>query len=864
VTRAALLAAAGLCAASALGAAQVRPEGLQPRTASGVQAGGAADAERYSEVFARYCVSCHSDAQKTRGTVPVAFESLDLAKVGADAAMWERVVRKVRAGVMPPAGMPRPDRATLDGLAGWLEGRLDLAAAANPNPGRTESLHRLNRSEYRNAIRDLLGLDLDVSPLLPPDDSSYGFDNIAGVLKLSPTLMERYLSAAQKVSRLAVGAAGPTPAIDYFRVIDDLSQDRHVEGLPLGTRGGTRVAYVFPMDGEYEFRPRLARDLNEQLPLYGDDQIVEVSIDGVRAGVFTLAGIGRGEDPARPAAAAGGAQRPAISQIATGPRLSAKEREARNRADETWNLRVPVKAGQRDVVITFLNRTTALDESPRLPFLRPYPAGVNIPETRLGAHLRSVEIEGPLNPTGPGATPVREALFACRPPSPAAAPGGASAPLRRDDPATAAESACARRILTSLATRAYRRPVRAADVAPLLEFYREGREGATFDRGIERAVRRLLVSPEFLFRVERDPAGVKPGEPYRVADLDLASRLSFFLWSSIPDDELIAVAARGELGRPATLDRQVRRMLASPKAGAFVRNFSGQWLFLRNLDASAPVQSVFPDFDDALRQGFRRETELFVESVLREDRSALDLLRADYTFLNERLARHYGIPNVAGSHFRRVTLPAGNPRRGLLGQGSILTVTSYPDRTSPVVRGKWILENLLGTPPPPPVPNVPPLKATGAAGTVLSMRQRMEQHRASPVCASCHAMMDPLGLSLENFDAVGKWRTLGESSSAIDVSGRLPDGTPFEGAAGLREALLRSDLFVTTLTEKMLTYALGRGLEHYDAPAVRTIVRDAAKQDYRLSSIVAGVAKSAPFRTRRAADAGASAAAQTN
>jgi hypothetical protein len=839
MNRAAALAAAAVCAASALVAAQGRPEGLQPRTSPAPASSASAADPARRDVFARYCVSCHSGAQKARGTVPVAFEALDLSKVGADPAMWERVVRKVRAGVMPPAGMPRPDRATLDGLAGWLESQLDLAAAARPDPGRTESLHRLNRAEYRNAIRDLLGLDLDVSALLPADDSSYGFDNIAGVLKLSPTLMERYLSAAQKVSRLAVGSAGPTAAIDYFRVADDLSQDRHVDGHPLGTRGGTRVRYVFAMDGEYEFRPRLARDLNEQLPLYPDDQVLEVSIDGVRAGLFTLPGIGRGEAPPAPPsgapAADAAAQRPAISQIATGPRLSAKEREARNRADETWNLRVPVKAGQREVVVAFLNRTAALDESPRLPFLRPYPAGVNIPETRLGAHLRSVEIEGPLNPTGPGATPEREALFQCRPPA-------------------AAELACARRILTSLATRAYRRRAVAADVEPLVAFYREGREGATFDRGIERAVRRLLVGPEFLFRVERDPAGAKPGAPYRVGDLELASRLSFFLWSSIPDDELIAVAARGELGRSGGLDRQVRRMLASPKAEAFVRNFAGQWLFLRNLDASVPVQSVFPDFDDALRQGFRRETELFVESVLREDRSALDLLRADYTFLNERLARHYGVPNITGSHFRRVTLPAGNPRRGLLGQGSVLTVTSYPDRTSPVVRGKWILENLLGTPPPPPVPNVPPLKATGAAGTVLSMRQRMEQHRASPVCASCHAMMDPLGLSLENFDATGKWRALGESSDPIDASGRLPDGTPFEGPAGLREALLRSDLFVATLTEKMLAYALGRGLEHYDAPAVRAILRDAAGHDYRLSAIVAGVTKSAPFRMRRAAD----------
>jgi len=870
---AAAVAAAVFCAASALAAAQspapAPPGGANLSAVASAKAeapphgsASAADTAR-REVFARYCVSCHTEAQKTRGTVPVAFEALDLSRVGASPAMWERVVRKVRAGVMPPAGMPRPDRATLDGLAGWLETQLDLAASARPDPGRTESLHRLNRAEYRNAIRDLLGLDLDVSALLPADDSSYGFDNIAGVLKLSPTLMERYLSAAQKVSRLVVGSAGPTAAIDYFRVADDLSQDRHVDGHPLGTRGGMRVSYVFAMDGEYEFRPRLARDLNEQLPLYPDDQVVEVSVDGVRAGVFTLAGIGRGEAPPAPPAAApaagAAAQRPAISQIATGPRLSAKEREARNRADETWNLRVPVKAGQREVVVAFLNRTAALDESPRLPFLRPYPAGVNIPETRLGAHLRSVEIEGPLNPTGPGATIERDTLFQCRPPE-----GLGRAEAQR---AKADELPCARRILTSLATRAYRRPARAADVEPLLAFYREGREGATFDRGIERAVRRLLVSPEFLFRVERDPAGTKPGAPYRVSDLELASRLSFFLWSSIPDDELIAVAARGELGRPAGLDRQVRRMLASPKAEAFVRNFAGQWLFLRNLDASAPVQSIFPDFDDALRQGFRRETELFVDSVLREDRSALDLLRADYTFLNERLARHYGVPNITGSHFRRVALPAGNPRRGLLGQGSVLTVTSYPDRTSPVVRGKWILENLLGTPPPPPVPNVPPLKATGAAGTVLSMRQRMEQHRASPVCASCHAMMDPLGLSLENFDAIGRWRALGESSAPIDATGRLPDGTPFEGPAGLREALLRSDLFVATLTEKMLAYALGRGLEHYDAPAVRAILRAAAGQDYRLSSIVAGVAKSAPFRMRRAADAtapGAGANDRTN
>jgi mono/diheme cytochrome c family protein len=837
VSRPVAVTAAVVCAASLLASAQGRPQGLQPPAA--------ASAAAHREVFAKYCVSCHTEPQRARGTVPVAFERLDLANVGSDAATWEQVVRKVRAGVMPPAGMPRPDRATLDGLATWLESRLDLAAAAHRNPGRTESLHRLNRAEYRNAVRDLLGLDLDVSPLLPPDDSSYGFDNIAGVLKLSPTLMERYLSAAQKVSRLAVGSAGPEPAIDYFRVADDLSQDRHIDGMPLGTRGGTRVSYVFPMDAEYEFRPRLARDLNEQLPLYPDDQLLEVSIDGVRAGLFTLQGIGRGEPPARPATAGASdaAQRPAISQIATGPRLSAKEREARNRADETWNLRVPVKAGQREVVVAFVNPTVALDESPRLPFLRPYPAGVNIPETRLGAHLRSVEIEGPLETSGAaphppsagrsrGVTAARDTLFACRPPA-------------------AAEAVCARRILTSLATRAYRRPARPADLEPLLAFYRDGRDGGTFESGIERAIRRLLVSPEFLFRVERDPAGVKPGAPYRVGDLELASRLSFFLWSSIPDDELIAAAARGELGRPVMLDRQVRRMLTSPKAEAFVRNFAGQWLFLRNLDATAPVQSVFPDFDDALRQGFRRETELFVESVLRENRSALDLLRADYTFVNERLARHYGIANVYGSRFRRVALGPNSQRGGILGHGSVLTVTSYANRTSPVLRGKWILENIVGTPPPPPLPNVPPLKETDAAGRVLSMRERMVQHRANPACASCHQLMDPAGLSMENFDAIGRWRVRTEAETPVDASGGLPDGSTFSGVSGLRSALLRRpELFVGTLTEKLMTYGLGRGVEPYDAPTIRTIVRAARSQDYRFSSLVLGIVGSDAFQMR--------------
>jgi mono/diheme cytochrome c family protein len=815
----------------------------------------------------RYCLTCHTQRLKERGTVPIALDTLDLAKVGDDPAAWEKVVLKMRAGLMPPAGAPRPDKAAHDAFAAWLESELDRTAAARPNPGRTEPFHRLNRAEYRNAIRDLLDLDVDVASLLPADDVSYGFDNIAGVLKMSPTLMERYLVAAQKVSRLAVGTPLPAPSIDYFRIADDLSQDEQLPGLPFGTRGGTLIRYTFPMDGVYEIRPRLTRDLNESVPLYTEDQQLEISIDGERVGTFTLAAIG-GRAPAEsqspdaqepqpdappaqenrtPQSAAGAKPesrptpeqqpaRPAISQIQQTVRAGARERAARNRADESWNLRVPVKAGARDVVVTFLNSVSALDETLRLPFERPFPAGVNIPETRRGVYLRSVEISGPHDPTGPGDGASRKRIFVCPPSSRT----GADA------------DACAKTILSTLARRAYRRNVTNADVEPLMTFYREGRAQGGFDGGIESALRRLLVSPEFLLRVERDPANAAPGSVYAISDLELASRLSFFLWSSIPDDELLDLAAKRQLSNPAVLARQVRRMTADARADAFVKNFAGQWLFLRNLDAVVPVQSIFPDFDDALRQSFRRETELFFDSIVREDRSALDLLRADYTFVNERLATHYGIPNIKGNHFRRVTFGPDVKRRGLLGQGSILTVTSYPDRTSPVIRGKWILENLLGTPPPPPLPNVPPLRATDTSGAVLPMRQRMERHRSNPVCASCHAMMDPLGLSLENFDAIGRYRTLGESSAPIDATGSSPDGKRFEGPDGLRSVLLQSDRFVSTLTEKMMTYALGRGVEYYDAPAVRAILRDASRDDYRFSSLIVGIVQSPPFRMRKA------------
>jgi hypothetical protein len=780
----------------------------------------------------RYCVSCHDDIERTAN---LSLESLPVDAVAAHPAEWEKVIRKLRAGMMPPVGEPRPAAQARLELVSWLENELDAAAAAAPNPGRTEPFHRLNRAEYRNAIRDLLAVSIDVSELLPADDASYGFDNIAGVLKLSPTLLERYLGAADEVSRQAVGSPSEFVSIDYFRVPDDRSQERRLPGLPFGTRGGTLITHNFPADAEYVIAAELTRDLNEQMPLYAEPQELEVAIDGERVALFTLPAVPLAE----PQAANNDPNAPAISQIVQRFALSREERAARNRADADWRVRVPVGAGPHAVTVTFLARTAALDESARLPFDRPYPGGVNIPETRTGAYVRAVEISGPFDASGAGDTASRQRVFSCHPAAGDAAAGDA-----------AAGEACALQIMGRLARRAYRRPVTDLDLEPLLTFYREGATDG-FEAGMQLALKRLLVSPEFLFRVERDPDDVTPGTTYPISDLTLASRLSFFLWSSIPDEELLAVAERGALRNDTELTRQVRRMLADPRAAAFVGNFAGQWLYLRNLDAVVPVQSEFPDFDDTLRQGLKRETELFFGSIVQEDRSALDLLRADYTFVNERVARLYGMPHVKGSHFRRVTLPADSPRRGLLGHGSILTVTSYPDRTSPVVRGKWILENLLGTPPPPPPPDVPELSATSDQGGTLTMRERLAVHRSNPSCASCHALMDPLGFALENFNAVGQWRTLDETGAPVDVAGTLPDGTAFAGVAEFRAALENSDLFVMTLAEKLLTYGLGRGVEHYDQPAVRAIVRAAAADDYRFSALIAAVVQSPPFQLRR-------------
>ena len=786
----------------------------------------------------RYCVTCHNERLKARNATPIALDTLDVASVPAHAEQWEKVIAKLRAGLMPPAGMPRPDKTVLDGLSGWLETQIDGAATANPNPGRTEALHRLNRAEYQNAVRDLLHVDVDVASLLPADDVSSGFDNVASTLTVSPTLMDRYMSVAQKISRMAIGIPAATANVDFFRVADDLAQDHQLPGLPFGTRGGMRIRYTFPVDGEYVIKVRLARDLNEQMPVYPDVQQLEVSLDGRRAQLFALPGAtrpaGRGQGaPAAEAATQTRRPGPGAGQAPEGQRLQGNAREERNRADQNWDVPVTVTAGAHDIVATFLNQTAALDETPRLPFLRPFPAGNNVPETRLGASLRSVEISGPHGTAATGDSASRRRIFVCRP--------GAS------------EDDCSNTILRTLTRRAYRRPVTGADVQPLLELYREGREPGGFEVGIERALRRLLVSPEFLYRVEVDPPNARAGRVYPVSDIELASRLSFFLWSSIPDDELLDVAERGELRKPAVLTKQVTRMLQDQRSEALIDNFAGQWLFLRNVPGTGPTASLYPDFDDNLRQAFRRETELFFESMVREDRSAIDLLRGDYTFLNERLAVHYGIRTIKGPQFRRYSWPQDDIRRGILGQGSILTLTSYPDRTSPVVRGKWVLENILGTPPPPPLPDVGDLQTTNGSGVVLSMRERLAMHRASPQCASCHSMLDPMGLALENFDAVGKWRTRDESGQPIDSAAVLPDGTKIDGPAALRAALIaRSDRFLMTFTGKLLTYALGRRLEYYDTPAIRQILRDAAPGDYRVSTgIVLGIVRSAPFQMRR-------------
>jgi mono/diheme cytochrome c family protein len=753
----------------------------------------------------KYCVTCHNAGTKSGGLV---LNSADVTSPVAGAEVWEKVIREVRGGMMPPAGMPRPDKAALDALAAHLEKSIDMAAAANPRPGRTV-LHRLNRAEYGNAVRDLLALDVDVSSLLPADDNAYGFDNIADVLGVSPGLMERYLSAAWKISALAVGNPTITPSIETYRVRLDLSQDDHIEGLPIGTRGGMLIQHTFPVDGEYVFQPRLYRETVNIIRGLEVPHDLEITLDGER---LLVARFGGHDD-----------------EVANylNPTAAGDELEKR------FQKRIAVKAGPHAVGVAFLKKSSA----PAVDLLQPFIRERIDPITPVGIpEVDKVSIEGPFNVVSSGNSPSRRAVFVCHPAS------GSSQEI------AASESGCARTILSTLARRAYRRPATDAEVARLTGFYKTRRDaGATFDAGIENALAFLLVTPQFLFRFERDPDAALPGAVYQVSDLELASRLSFFIWSSIPDDRLLNLAISGKLRNPAVLDQQVKRMLADEKARALGSNFAGQWLYLRNLRSLRPDEDIFPDFDDNLRQALQRETELLFESVVLEDHSVLDLLSADYTFVNERLARHYGIAGVYGDQYRRVPVRDEN-RRGLLGHASVLTLNSYGNRTSPVTRGKYVLTNILGTPPPPPPPDVPPFDEK--PGRPLSMRERMEEHRKSPACAGCHKLMDPIGLSLENFDAIGRWRT-SDGGVRIDTTSTLWDGTAVDGPVGLRRAILsRPDQFARTATEMLLTYALGRGLEYYDMPAVRAIVNESASQQYRLSSLVLGIVKSAPFQMR--------------
>jgi mono/diheme cytochrome c family protein len=794
-----------------LGVGSLQGASQQQTPASG-SSGTAASPHR--ALLDRYCVTCHNERLRT---AELTLDKLDVANIAQNPVIWEKVVRKLRSGAMPPAGLPRPDKAGYDSLATYLETSLDRAAAANLNPGRPAP-QRLNRTAYANAIRDLLALEIDGEALLPPDESTEGFDNIGDVLSISPLLLERYLSAGRKIARLAVGDPGAGVNFETYDVPKYLMQgDRMSEDLPFGSRGGVAIRHYFPLDGEYTVRILLQKDTRDYIRGLAEPHPLDVRLDGARIKLFTVGGEKHGRST------------PIFSSANQGD--PAQEEYERSGAEAGLAVRFRTTAGTHVVAVTFPKETSVF-EGPLGPF-PPTLTQIDFAQYKGGLPgIGSVVIGGPYNAAGPGETPSRKKIFSCRP------TGSADA------------EPCAVRILSTLARAAYRRPVTPGEVEALLGFYRANRGAGDFDAGIEAALERILVGPEFLFRIERDPSNVAPNTAYRVSDIELASRLSFFLWSSIPDEPLLALAERGQIKDRAVLEQQVRRMLADPRSKALATNFGDQWLYIRNLRGMVPDPESFPYFDDNLKQAFETETELFFESILREDRSVMDLLNADYTFVNERLARHYGIPNIYGSHFRRVKLSDEN-RRGLLGQGSILMVTSYANRTSPVLRGKWVLDTILGSPPPPPPPNVPSLREQTKSGRVLTMRERMEQHRANPVCAGCHSRMDPLGFALENFDGIGNWRTA-EGGTPIDPSGKLPDGTPFAGPAELRKILMtKREEFVTTVTVRLLTYGLGRGLEYSDLPVVRQVMREAAPSEYRWSSLILGIVNSTPFQMRR-------------
>ena len=786
------------------------PEPAAPAAATSVRA-----------ALDRYCVRCHNDRLRTAG---LTLDTHGLADVGADAETWERVIVKLRARTMPPAGSPRPAEATYRAVASWLETEIDTVALASLDPGRGETFHRLNRAEYHAAVRDLLAIDVDVAELLPADDTyEHGFDNNGDVLSISPDLVARYLSAARRISRLAVGIPPLGPAVATYRVHPALLQDdRQDDLLSFGSRGGIAIRHYFPVDGEYTIKVRLHRNFSDYILGFSAPQELDIRVDGALVERITV-GDADAVGQMAPLSFAG--------NIAGDPDWE----YYMNTGDAHLEVRFPAQAGQRTVGVSFVRRLSET-EGVLQPRNRGYGRFVDERYDE-NAAVEQVAIGGPYAVEGPGDTVSRRKIFVCGPASAATA----------DE-----EEACAGRILARLARRAYRRPVAGGDVEALLDFFRAGRRDGAFDAGIQFALERMLVDPEFLFRIERDPRDVEPGTPYRLGDLELASRLSFFLWSSIPDDELLEAADDGQLGDPAELERQTRRLLADVRSKALVDNFASQWLRLRNLDSQERESADYPEFDENLREAFRRETELFVESNIREDRSLLELLSANYTFVNERLARHYGIRGVYGDRFRRVTLDPAHPRGGLLGHGGLLMVTSYPNRTSPVVRGKWLLETILGAPPPEPPPNVPGLPDRGESGEPASVRERLERHRANPACAGCHAPMDPLGFALENFDAIGSWRATSEAGQPIDASATMPSGVAFEGPAGLRRVLLsRGEDFAAAVTEKLLAYALGRGLEYNDRPTVRRILRHAAVDDYNWSSIVLGIVKSTPFQWRR-------------
>jgi cytochrome c551/c552 len=769
---------------------------LSGKSLSLQSASGAESVASQRALVDQYCVSCHNEKRKTAG---IAMDKLDIARVSDNPEVWEKIVHKVRAGMQPPSGSPRPDRATLEAFVVWVENELDRNAVLHfPSPG----LHRVNRAEYTNVIRDLLGLEIDAAKFLPPDDSTRGFDNIAAALGLSPALLEAYLSAAGKISRLAIGDVR-TSTQTLYRVREDVTQNSHIEGLPFGTRGGILVRHEFPADGEYAIKVvPVNRGLMGGAQAFGDvkGERLEILLDGERLGIFDW------------------------DTAVTPPRGGGQP--------GTVDIRFTTRAGLHSVGVTFL----ATQYAPLLDIDNPFERSTietgGLPGFTFFPHVGSVRIDGPNNSSGAADTLSRKRIFVCRP-----------------SPST--QTTCAQKIVSTLAGRAFRQSASPDDLKELMTLYQSGRKEGNFDHGIEMALQGILAHPKFIYRFESEDGNVPADQPYRISDLELASRLSFFLWSTSPDDELRRLADQKKLSDPATLERQVRRMLEDPRSEALVVNFAGQWLKLRSLDASYPAVPLFPDFDDNLRQAFRREVELFFGSVVQEDRNVVDLLTADYTYLNERLARHYGIPNIYGSQFRRVTLGAEfDVRRGLLGKGAIQTVSALPTRTSLVGRGKWILQNIVGTQPPDPPPfAVPPLSGTGEGGKVLSLRQQMEMHRRVEPCASCHKIMDPIGIAMENFDAIGKWRT-DDEGIPIDASGVLVDGTKMNGVVDLREALLHySPQFVRNVTERLMTYAMGRGVEYYDMPMIRSIVKNAGKNNYRFSSIVLGIVKSPQFQT---------------